>query len=314
MPAAAWLRGRPDPAATDFWLDPRLPGRATEDLVRLAVAEWDSGEEWAPYLAALGWRGTAEVLAALRPLAVDDDPRARSVAAYVAGQLGAPVRALPAESAALLERMGEAEADPRVLAVIAEADRRDTYRDDGHVSARTWALATTGGKRHRATLAVRMAEVCAAHPVVWEHLAAGTLGVDQVDELGRVYANRRVQAQFADVVEPFVVVAELEPYDSFVARVRQWERLADADGSHRAAKDAHAGRRADVTTAGESTYLMASVGSAQASVLTEILNRFAQAEFDVTASGTNTAVQVVADALAVEDTISSTYIGTDLLI
>ncbi len=40
----------------------------------------------------------------------------------------------------------------------------------------------------------------------------------------------------------------------------------------------------------------------------------AQAEFDVTASGTNTAVQVVADALAVEDTISSTYIGTDLLV
>ena len=27
MPAQAWLRGRPDAALTDFWLDPRLPGR-----------------------------------------------------------------------------------------------------------------------------------------------------------------------------------------------------------------------------------------------------------------------------------------------
>jgi HEAT repeat protein len=61
------------------------------------------------------------VLEALAPLARDPDPRARSVAAYVAGQLGAPVRTLPAESAALLEEMGEREADPHVLAVIAEA-------------------------------------------------------------------------------------------------------------------------------------------------------------------------------------------------
>ena len=85
-----------------------------------AVEEWDSGEEWAPALAALGWRGTEEVLDAVTPLA-SGDRRARSVAAYVAGQLGAPVRTLPARSAALLEAMGEAEADPRVLAVIAEA-------------------------------------------------------------------------------------------------------------------------------------------------------------------------------------------------
>jgi methionyl-tRNA formyltransferase len=121
MPAEAWLRGRPDPALTDFWLDPRLPGRPVEELVRRAVDEWSSRDEWAPHLAALGWRGTPDVLEALRPLAADPDPRARSVAAYVAGQLGAPVRTMPAESAALLEEMGEREGHPGVLSVIAEA-------------------------------------------------------------------------------------------------------------------------------------------------------------------------------------------------
>jgi methionyl-tRNA formyltransferase len=121
MPAQAWLRGRPDRSLTDFWLDPRLPDRETAELVRLAVEEWDSPDEWAPYLSALGWRGTPDVLAALEPLAHDPDRRARSVAAYVAGQLGAPVRTLPEASAALLDRMGERERDPRVLAVIAEA-------------------------------------------------------------------------------------------------------------------------------------------------------------------------------------------------
>jgi methionyl-tRNA formyltransferase len=121
MPARAWLRGRPDPALTDFWLDPRLPDRETAELARLAVAEWDSADEWAPYLAALAWRGDAGVLDALAPLAVDADPRARSVAAYVAGELGAPVRTEPEASAALLGRIGAEEHDPRVLAVIAEA-------------------------------------------------------------------------------------------------------------------------------------------------------------------------------------------------
>jgi methionyl-tRNA formyltransferase len=121
MPAEAWLRGRPDSTLTDYWLDPRLPGKPLDELVARAVEEWDSGDEWAPHLAALGWRGSREVLEALAPLARDDDPRARSVAAYVAGQLGAAVRTQPAESAALLDEMGEQESHPRVLAVIAEA-------------------------------------------------------------------------------------------------------------------------------------------------------------------------------------------------
>src|SRR4029079_5800692 len=78
MPAAAWLRGRPDPALIDFWLDPRLPDRPLDALGARAVEEWDCGEEWAPALAALGWRGTEDVLEALQPLA-GGDRRARSV-------------------------------------------------------------------------------------------------------------------------------------------------------------------------------------------------------------------------------------------
>ena len=66
MAAGDWLRGRPDPALTDFWLDPTLPGLTVDELVGRARAEWAGAEEWAPGLAALGWRGTPEVLDALR--------------------------------------------------------------------------------------------------------------------------------------------------------------------------------------------------------------------------------------------------------
>ena len=149
MAAGAWLRGRPDPDLTDFWLDPRLPDRPLDELVALGVEEWDAHEEWAPYLAALGCRGTPDVLEALRPLAAGADPRARSVAAYVAGQLGAPLRTLPGESATLLEEMAARERAPGRPG----RDRRGVRaprRALGHrAAARAEAPRRLGGARRR---------------------------------------------------------------------------------------------------------------------------------------------------------------------
>jgi methionyl-tRNA formyltransferase len=121
MRAADWLRGRPDPALTDFWLDPRLPERSLDELVEAAIREWRSDAEWPPYMAALAWRGDEPVLAAARGLLGSEDARARAVGAYVLGQLGIPERTFPAESAAALEAHAEGEADPEVLATIASA-------------------------------------------------------------------------------------------------------------------------------------------------------------------------------------------------
>ena len=121
MAAADWLRGRPDPALVNFWLDPRLPARSLEELVELAISEWRSDAEWPPYMSALAWRGDEAVLAAVRELSHRDDPRARAVAAYVLGQLGVPERTFPAESAAALEELEAREDDAEVLATIASA-------------------------------------------------------------------------------------------------------------------------------------------------------------------------------------------------
>jgi methionyl-tRNA formyltransferase len=121
MAAADWLRGRPDPGLTNFWLDPRLPDRSLEELVELAVREWRSDAEWPPYLAALAWRGDEAVLDAARGLLEHESPRERAVGAYVLGQLGIPERTHPAESAAALEALARRESDPEVLATLAIA-------------------------------------------------------------------------------------------------------------------------------------------------------------------------------------------------
>ena len=116
-----WLRGRPDPALTDFWLDPRLPERPVDELVGRPCDEWGAGDEWAP--ASPRWAGAARRTwwRRSRPLAADPDRRARSVAAYVAGELGAPLRTQPEASAARSRRWPRPERDPAVLAVIAVA-------------------------------------------------------------------------------------------------------------------------------------------------------------------------------------------------
>ena len=121
MAAGEWLRGRPDAALTCFWLDPALPERPLEQVVERAVREWSDDAEWAPHLAALCWRGSAEVFDAMQALATSDDPSARSVAAFVLGQLGVPTRTFAADGAAALERMAAVEQDPHALASIAHA-------------------------------------------------------------------------------------------------------------------------------------------------------------------------------------------------
>jgi methionyl-tRNA formyltransferase len=202
-----WLRGRPDPALTDFWLDPRLPDKPLDELVRRAVEEWDSADEWAPHLAALGWRGSRDVLETLLPLAHDPDPRARSVAAYVAGQLGAPVRTLPAESAALLEELGERESHPSVLAVIAEAF--------GHLGE-PWGLSWLLRLRRHPDAAVRDGVVSALSG------RTNPMATDALIELsGDPDPAIRDWATFA--------LGALAPHDSAALRDALAARLDDAD-------------------------------------------------------------------------------------
>ncbi len=116
MGAGDWLRGRP---AVGARVDPALPGRPLEELVELAVREWDPEAGWAPYAEALARRADREVLDALRELSADPRPAARALAATVLGQLGVPVHAFPEEAGAVLEAMAEDEGEHGVLAAIA---------------------------------------------------------------------------------------------------------------------------------------------------------------------------------------------------
>ncbi|MFV0308582.1 MAG: HNH endonuclease [Desertimonas sp.] len=165
-------------------------------------------------------------------------------------------------------------------AVVAVADRTEAYRDDGHLSVRGWVAATVAGPRRRATELARLAAVCAAHPVVFEHLGTGRLSLAAAGELGRLHANPRVTGELPAVIEAFVTVAERALWDQFIAQVRDWERLTDAHGAHDEQVHAHARRSAAIAQLGDTTYLDARLGTADGATVSEVLERFAQAEFD----------------------------------
>jgi hypothetical protein len=101
-----------------------------------------------------------------------------------------------------------------------------------------------------------------------------------VRELGRVYANPRCGDQLGSVIDRLVELAGEAPHEGFARAVRQWERLADADGAYRDGEAAHAGRRARMVIVGDDGYLDARMGAVQFAQMKEVFDRFTQAEFD----------------------------------
>jgi hypothetical protein len=185
----------------------------------------------------------------------------------------------------LAARFGEVERAIRQLeavavAIVASADRRELFREDGHASVRGWVKASIRVSDRTVTQRVRTAKLCTALPQVQDRLAAGGLGVDQVRELARVHANPRCGDELGLVIYRLLDLSGEAPHEGFARAVRRWERLADADGAHRDSEAAHAGRTARMTIVGDEGYLDARMGATQFAAMSEVFDRFTQAEFD----------------------------------
>ena len=184
--------------------------------------------------------------------------------------------ALRAEVAQLEQLIRRAES--ALAQRVGEVDRRRTWVDDGHRGARGWVQAVTNCSPADAVARVRvgamMREVPDADRVFVQHLSVG-----QVRELARLHTHPRCGDKFAEAAAMLVTEADLLPHADFMQVCRRWEQLADADGAHRAADAAHAGRDARFVELGAETHLRAHGGHAQAVTMREILQRYLDAEF-----------------------------------
>lgn len=184
----------------------------------------------------------------------------------------------------LADRLVEIEAARRrleaaTLAILDEAERRGAFQDDGHVTVGSWARATVNWSHRETTDRVHALHLIRLCPSVATELGAGRLGVAQTFELARVRANPRVGDQIAGRVGDLLESAQTLDFDGFRKVVRRWEQLSDVDGAHHGHEAAHQGRRAAMSRFDDTFHLTAQFGVAQGTAMAEILDAFAEAEF-----------------------------------
>jgi hypothetical protein len=129
------------------------------------------------------------------------------------------------------------ELDARRLAVRAAAEARQVPALDGHTSTQAYLRATCNQRSGVALAEVRRARVCRDFPQVGDALAAGRIGLAQIDELVRIHTNERGRPHLDDAqVDMLVGHAQQFRIRDFTVLVDRWLAWADADG---AAHDEH---------------------------------------------------------------------------
>jgi hypothetical protein len=171
----------------------------------------------------------------------------------------------------------------RVEVVLAEgtalAERCRVHRADGHRGITAWGRATYAWSPAEALRITRNGAALQSLPAVRAMAWGGLIGVAQLSEFGRVFANPRCQDALTTAEGALADDARHRPFVDFRDLLRRWEALADADGAHREHTDARQQRHATVAIVGSQVVVLAE-GDVEAGLeLREIFERFCQAEF-----------------------------------
>jgi Domain of unknown function (DUF222) len=187
---------------------------------------------------------------------------------------GAEARELVAAAEAACRRLGAVQ-----VRLLDEVERTGAFSADGHASAKVMirhvaklSNGSAAARQRGARMVPRLADVGAA-------LAAGTLGLDQFDLLGRVFANPRVRDAMVDAQAWFLRLAARLSYADFELEVRQWERLADADGPEPADSGGHENRDVSLVQDFDLSWTLAGgFGALQGAAIHEIFGHYIDAE------------------------------------
>ncbi|MGE3590029.1 MAG: DUF222 domain-containing protein [Ilumatobacteraceae bacterium] len=189
-----------------------------------------------------------------------------------------PGPATSAEELQMYERIRRW-AELRIAEVIGEAERTGVHRRDGHTRVSGWCRAHVRWSPAETTARVRTARLVRDITGVRDALESGELGVAQVQELARAYANPRAAAQLPAFADILVSHATSLPFEDFRTAVAHWEALADQDGAHRAHEVSHRNRRASIHADDHHTWIDAAGGNLDGSQMQEIFDRYVDAEY-----------------------------------
>ena len=171
-------------------------------------------------------------------------------------------------------------ADAAALSLQASIQRRGLHRADGHRSAKAMVRHVARLSPAEAAARARWVDALAELPSVDSAYAAGVLPTCALDRIGRLHANPRVRYALPRIEADLVTAAQTLPAKRFEAKVSQWERLIDADGTRDANQRHHANRDAGLVqpvdrsgelTAGWGAYQGAEPGDLRMPQLCDVL-------------------------------------------
>jgi hypothetical protein len=165
--------------------------------------------------------------------------------------------------------------------VVGHLERTGAHGADGHRSAKAAVKYLGRLPGCEAFAQLRRARALRMLPAVADAYAAGAIPVASMAAIASVAANPRIGALFDATTDAIIAEqASQEPYDAFVVWLREWERLADADGAD--PDRAHGGRNARLVQDPDdlSWSLTARTGSLQGAVLAEVFAAFEAAEWE----------------------------------
>jgi len=159
-------------------------------------------------------------------------------------------------------------------------DRSAAFSLDGHKSAKGALKAIgrlSGAEAHGR---VQTARALRELPLVAAAYERGEIPVAHVRAISRVASNPRVVEHLPGADAMFAEQAAVLGFDDFVAALREWERLADADGADQGADESHERRHAGLVRSdiNGSWSLDGSFGAMQGAVMGEVLDRYERAE------------------------------------
>ncbi len=170
--------------------------------------------------------------------------------------------------------------DAAKVALLDDIDQRDLYRPDGHASAKAMVRHVACVDPTTANQRARTARMLRNLPAVKAAFTAGELGSDQATTIAKTHANPRVRHIMVDAQDWFLRLAASCDANEFAIRVREWERLTDADGPTPPPERTHQNR--DATLIQDhfelSWILSGNFGASQGATMRTIFDHYTSAE------------------------------------
>ncbi len=165
--------------------------------------------------------------------------------------------------------------------MVAEVRESCSFVDDAHHSAAAWLRAVTNSSKRTAAEMVRISAMTSELALVGAAAADGSVGPDQLRLLMQLHANDRCRPKLPASEALLVGHAQTLTLRDFRLVCQRWEAHADPDGRHRDHEASRESRHVRSARIGAGQVFHAEGDGFTMDIINEILNRHADAEFEV---------------------------------